>query len=78
MLKRGMKPSHPGALIKEMIIGLNEESGTHHTLGDIADGIGTTRKTLSFIINERQGVSTEMAIRLSEPFSNSARFWLDR
>lgn len=77
MLKRGMRPSHAGALIRETIEGLKEETGHNYTLGEIAEGLGVTRKTLSAILNERQGISSEMAIRLSEAFGTSAQFWLN-
>ncbi len=77
MLKRGMKPSHPGALLKEMINGLNEERQPTLTKGEIADGLGLTRKTLSFLLNEKQGISIEMSIRLDEAFGTSAQFWIN-
>lgn len=77
MLKRGMQPSHPGALIKETIDGLKEETGHNYTQSEIAKGLGVTRKTLSSILNEHQGVSSEMCVRLSEAFGTSAEFWLN-
>lgn len=77
MIKRGMQPSHPGALIKEIVEGLNEESSKPYTIGQIAEGLGVTRKTLSFIINEKQNISIEMAIRLSIAFGTTAQFWIN-
>lgn len=70
-----MRPAHPGALIKETIEGLREETGYSYTQAEIARGLGVTRKTLSAILNERQGISPEMCIRLSEAFGTSAEFW---
>ena len=69
-------PAHPGELIRETIDGLQEETGKKLTVEQIANGLGTTRKTLSAIINCRQGVSPEMALRLSKAFNTSAEFWL--
>lgn len=77
MMKRGMRPTHPGVLIRETIEGLREETGHPYTLGEIAEGLGITRKTLSAILNERQGISSEMSVRLSEAFGTSAQFWLN-
>lgn len=77
MLKRGMRPSHPGALIRETIEGLKEETGNDYTQSQIAEGLGVTRKTLSSILNEHQGISSEMAVRLSEAFGTTAEFWLN-
>lgn len=77
MLKRGFEPSHPGALIKETIEGLKEETGHNYSQSEIAKGLGVTRKTLSNILNEHQGISSEMCVRLSEAFGTSAEFWLN-
>lgn len=71
------QPSHPGELIRETIEGLREEAGVKLTLEEIAAGLGTTRKTLSAIINKRQSVTPEMALRLAAAFRNTtAEFWL--
>ena len=77
MLKKGMRPSHPGSLLRGIIEGLREETGEGLTIKEIATGLGVTPKTLSLILNERQGISSEMAIRISEAFGTSAKFWLD-
>jgi len=70
-------PAHPGDLIRETLDGLREETGTKLTLAEVAAGLGTTRKTLSAIINRRQSVTPEMAIRLAAAFRNTtAEFWL--
>ncbi|GAB3323377.1 HigA family addiction module antitoxin [Hymenobacter humi] len=70
-------PAHPGDLIRETIEGLREETGEKLTLEEVAEGLGTTRKTLSAILNKRQGVTPEMALRLAAAFRNTtAEFWL--
>jgi addiction module HigA family antidote len=70
-------PAHPGELIRETIEGLREETGQKLTVQEVADGLGTTRKTLSAIINGRQSVTPEMAIRLATAFANTTpEFWL--
>ena len=71
------KPAHPGELIRETVEALREETGQSLTVEEIASGLGTTRKTLSAIINCKQGISPEMAIRLAASFTNTtAEFWL--
>jgi addiction module HigA family antidote len=70
-------PSHPGDIIRETIEGLSEEHGRKYTVEEIAIGLGTTRKTLSALINCKQSVSPEMAIRLAAAFQNTTpEFWL--
>ena len=75
-MKRGMRPPHPGSMIRDMIEGIKEETGQDLTIKKIAIGLGVTPKTLSNIINEHQGISSEMAIRLSEAFGSKPDFWL--
>lgn len=70
-------PAHPGELIRETIEGLREETGQPFTIEEVAKGLQTTRKTLSAIINGKQGVTPEMALKLSASFKNtSPEFWL--
>lgn len=76
MIKRGMRPPHPGSMIRDIIEGLREETGQNITNKQIAEGLGITPKTLSNILNEHQGISPEMAIRLSEAFGSKPEFWL--
>jgi addiction module HigA family antidote len=70
-------PAHPGELIKETIAGIAEETGKKLSVEEVANGLGTTRKTLSAIINGKQNVTPEMAIKLAIGFSNTTpEFWL--
>jgi addiction module HigA family antidote len=68
--------AHPGELIRETLDGLQEETGEKLTVEKVAIGLGTTRKTLSAIINGKQSLSPEMALRLSKAFNTTAEFWL--
>ncbi len=68
--KRGRRPVHPGEIIREDIL-----PGFGMNIGQFADAIGVSRKTLSMLINERQGISVGMAVKLSKAFGNSPRFW---
>jgi addiction module HigA family antidote len=69
-------PAHPGELIRETLNGLQEETGKKLTVEQVAIGVGTTRKTLSAIINGKQSISPEMALRLSQGFNTTPEFWL--
>lgn len=71
-------PAHPGELIRETIEGLREETGEKLTIAEVAEGLGVTRKTLSAILNAKQSVTPEMAIRLAAAFINTTpEFWLN-
>lgn len=70
-------PAHPGELIRETIDGITEETGKKLSIEEVAIGLGTTRKTLSAIINGKQAVTPEMAIKLATGFNNTTpEFWL--
>jgi addiction module HigA family antidote len=69
-------PAHPGELIRETIEGLREETGERLTIEEVAKGLKTTRKTLSAIINGKQAITPEMALKLAKAFNTSAEFWL--
>ena len=70
-------PAHPGELIRETIEALREETGKAFTIQEIADNLATTRKTLSAIINCKQSITPEMALKLAAAFRNTtAEFWL--
>ncbi len=71
-----MRPPHPGSMIRDVIEGIKEETGRKLTNREIAEGLGITPKTLSNILNEHQGISSEMAIRLSKAFGSKPEFWL--
>ncbi len=61
-------PAHPGALIRETLERIFEETGKKLTVTEVAKGLGTTRKTLSDIINGHQSITPEMALRLAAAF----------
>jgi addiction module HigA family antidote len=65
-------PCHPGEILKEeclIPLGL--------TVTEAAKMLDISRYTLSSIINQKQGISTEMALRLSKAFGMSAEVWLN-
>jgi addiction module HigA family antidote len=64
-------PPHPGGLVFRECI---EPLGL--TITNAAAALGVTRTTLSELVNERRGISPEMAVRLSKVFGGSAESWL--
>ena len=70
MLHRRLPPIHPGRILKEDCLEPLKLSVT-----EVAKGLGVSRNALSAIVNERSGISPEMAVRLSEAFAPSAEFW---
>ena len=72
MLKRGLPPSHPGEILKELYI-----TPLDITVTETAAKLGITRKALSELINRHSGVSAEMALRLSKAFNTTPELWLN-
>ena len=46
------------------------------TVTRAAEGLGVTRRALLELVNERTGISVEMAIRLSKAFGSTPETWL--
>lgn len=66
-------PPHPGEILREMYLAPLEL-----TVTAAAAGLGVSRQSLSELLNGRNGVSADMAIRLAKGFPNTdIRFWLE-
>ena len=65
-------PPHPGKIVRHDVIEPLRLSVTA-----AAGVLGVSRKTLSALVNERAGVSADMAVRLEKAFGSTARLWLD-
>ena len=65
-------PMHPGELIREDLLPALGVSKT-----ELARSLGISRQTLYDILNERQPVTAEMAVRFGKLFGNGARFWVN-
>ena len=65
-------PMHPGELIREDLLPALGVSKTA-----LARSLDISRQTLYDILNERQPVTAEMAVRFGKLFGNGARFWVN-
>src|SRR5579859_3305469 len=64
-------PPHPGGIVLRQCI---EPLGLSIT--DAAAALGVTRNTLSELVNEKRGISPEMAVRLAKVFGGTEEGWL--
>jgi addiction module HigA family antidote len=64
-------PPHPGLSVR---LDCLEPLGLSVTAG--AKVLGVTRQALNNLVNERAGISPEMAIRLDKAFGGTAEAWL--
>ena len=63
-------PPHPGRIVKQECL---EPLGL--TVTEAAKKLGVSRVALSELVNERRGISPEMAIRLSKAFGSRPEVW---
>ena len=66
------KPTHPGEVLYEDVmkpLGL--------TVTEAARTLGVSRKTLSELVNQRAGISADMALRIARATKTSAESWLN-
>jgi addiction module HigA family antidote len=64
-------PVHPGSIVRYDCL---EPLGLSVT--DAAKVLGVTRQALNNVVNEKAGVSPEMAIRLSKAFGSTPETWV--
>ena len=64
-------PVHPGRIVREDCL---EPLGLSVT--EAAKVLGVTRQALNNVVNEKSGISPEMAIRLSKAFGSTAETWV--
>ena len=64
-------PCHPGEILREETL-----PSLDLTVTDFAKVLGTSRQAVSEIINEKRGISPQMALRLSKALGTSPDLWL--
>lgn len=65
-------PPHVGEILRELYL-----EPLNISVTDAAKNLGVTRQALSRLINEKSGISAEMAIRLSKAFSTTDDYWMN-
>jgi len=65
-------PPHPGRLLKNIYL-----KDYNLSVSAFALKIGVSRNTASELVNCKQGISAEMALKLAKAFNTSAQFWLN-
>ena len=70
-ITNGMRPIHPGEILREEFL-LPLEMSAHA----LAIALRVPAPRINEIVRERRGVTAETALRLALYFGNSAEFWL--
>ena len=71
MFKNGMRPVHPGEILREdYLVPLNMSANA------LAKALNVPAPRINDIVRERRGVSADTAMRLARYFGGDARSWL--
>ena len=70
-MTRMYNPPHPGEVLRDGVF-----TGTGITVTAFAKRIGVTRVTLSNVLNGKNGISADMAVRLAAALGGSGESWL--
>ena len=65
-----IRPSHPAEIILDTLPALGL------TKVEFSKALGISRNTLYNLLDQKQGVTAEMAVRLENVVGSSAEFWL--
>lgn len=71
-LLKGLAPMHPGELLREDIL-----PAVKKPKAELARMLGISRQTFYDILNEKQPVTPEVAIRIGKLFGNGPGLWLN-
>ena len=72
MIKNGMRPVHPGEILREdylVPLGISANA--------LAKALNVPAPRINDIVRERRGVSADTAMRLARYFGGDARSWLN-
>ena len=72
MIKNGMRPIHPGEVLREDFLEPLDMSANA-----LANKLGVTPARINEIVREKRGITADSALRLAKYFGGSAQFWLN-
>lgn len=72
MTKNGMRPIHPGEVLREDFLKPLDMSAN-----SLANKLDVTPARINEIVREKRGITADTALRLAKYFDGSAQFWLN-
>ncbi|MES2034901.1 MAG: HigA family addiction module antitoxin [Pseudomonadota bacterium] len=73
--KRGAPPTHPGELLKEIVLPALKAAGTSRA--EVADLIGMDRTSFYKLLAAERPVTAELALKLGKLCGNGPDLWLN-
>ena len=72
MLKNGMRPVHPGEILREdYLVPLNMSANA------LAKALNVPAPRINDVVRERRGITADTAMRIARYFGGDARSWLN-
>ncbi|MBS0556965.1 MAG: HigA family addiction module antidote protein [Proteobacteria bacterium] len=72
MFKNGMRPVHPGEILREDYLAVLDMSANA-----LAKALKVPTPRINDVVRERRGVSADTALRLARYFDTTPQFWLN-
>ena len=72
MFKNGMRPIHPGEILRDEFL-----KPLSMSANGLARALGVTPARINDILRERRGISGDTALRLARYFRTDAQSWLN-
>lgn len=72
MFTNGMRPVHPGEILREEYL-----APLNMSVNALAGALRLTATRVNEIVRERRGVSADTALRLARYFGTTPEFWLN-
>ena len=69
--KNGMRPVHPGKVLREELDGLGLSANA------LSKALGVPANRITMILNGQRGVSADTALRLARYFGTTPQLWLN-
>ncbi len=70
-VRNGMRPVHPGEILREEIAGLGLSAN------ELAKSLGVPVNRITMILNGQRGVSADTALRLARYFGTTPQLWMN-
>jgi len=65
-------PTHPGEILKEEFLAPLDITQSH-----LAKALQTSFRAINELVNEKRGITVEMALKLSKYFGTTPQLWLN-
>ena len=72
MIELQRVPTHPGEILKEEFLLPYEMTQSH-----LAKALNTSFRAINELVNEKRGITVEMALKLAKFFGTTPQLWLN-